>query len=490
MILSDKAQFAVDFLDLPKAAEIEDAVWEDFQIDFLNETSRGRSDNKARQIAWSFTAALDAVVDGHDFFNPGTPHVFVSMNQEESAEKIRYVKSIIEALDPAVRPRIIKDSTTGIEIANRTRFISHPQRAVRGKPRTRVYLDEKAHYREGLDREIYKGSTPAMTKGDGYIRIGSSPFGARGMFWEIHTESMRAYPGFVRSDIPWWVVRALCNDITHAKGDPLKMTTEQRVYTYGTESLIWQFENNFIEDFKQEYECEFVDESTAWISWKTIQDNQDDSLLYWHAKSIDEAIAMIPEIVLAHRESKIERVLAGGLDVGRTRDLTELVLLGKSESGSMPIRFMVSLYNVMLDDQQACFEKIFKTIPITNVLIDQNGLGRQLAEGLQRTGRATGVDFTNETKEYWAIGARLAAERLKTPIPSLRDLAYQIHSIRKTATPTMKNKYDTERNEKHHADKFWAWALAIDACNQGGITYNQLEQLGKVEGHGDRWKAP
>ena len=46
-------------------------------------------------------------------------------------------------------------------------------------------------------------------------------------------------------------------------------------------------------------------------------------------------------------------------------------------------------------------------------------------------------------------------------LPLDRDLAYQIHSIRrlKTASGT-KNKYDTEGNEKHHADKFWALALA------------------------------
>ena len=26
--------------------------------------------------------------------------------------------------------------------------------------------------------------------------------------------------------------------------------------------------------------------------------------------------------------------------------------------------------------------------------------------------------------------------------------------------------FDTERNEKHHADKFWAWALAVWAASK------------------------
>ena len=71
------------------------------------------------------------------------------------------------------------------------------------------------------------------------------------------------------------------------------------------------------------------------------------------------------------------------------------------------------------------------------------------------------MDFTNPTKELWAVEARIQAERGAVPIPLDRDIAYQIHSIKKIITAAKHNVFDTERNEKHHADKFWAWALAI-----------------------------
>ena len=77
---TDKAAFAREFLILSEAAQIDSAEWELFQAQFLNNSTRFGVDVKARQIAWSFTAALDAVVDG--ILQPGTPHIFVSINQD------------------------------------------------------------------------------------------------------------------------------------------------------------------------------------------------------------------------------------------------------------------------------------------------------------------------------------------------------------------------------------------------------------------------
>jgi phage FluMu gp28-like protein len=111
---------------------------------------------------------------------------------------------------------------------------------------------------------------------------------------------------------------------------------------------------------------------------------------------------------------------------------------------------------------------VIKRLPFTQVLVDQNGIGMQLAEDLKKeTGKAEGVDFTSPNKELWAVEARVKAEAALTPLPMDRDLAYQIHSIKKTRTDAKNNVYDTERNEKHHADKFWSWALALWAARGG-----------------------
>jgi len=459
-----KADF-LEFIDLPLAANVPDARWEPFQIGFLNNCTRWGIDVKGRQIAWSFTAALDAVIDG--ILEPDTVHVFVSINQDEAKEKIRYARAIIDAIDPPVRPELIRDSQTELEFANASRLISHPCRPPRGKPRARIYLDEMAHYPEGMDREIYRAALPATVKGDGYIRIGSSPLGARGLFWEIAAESLRRYPGYAghRRYIPWWQVRALCRDVRVAAQIAPAMPTAERVYQLGTLALIDIFENMFLEDFCQEYECAWVDEATAWISWDLIKRNQAAEHLWWHARSTAEAAAMVPEILAAIRARRCEAAFAGGIDVGRKHDLTEFMVIGKGTTDQLPLRFSVSLNRVPYDEQQNCFQDLISRLPFTQVLIDQNGIGAQLAENLGRlTGTAKGVDFTNASKEVWAVEARVQFERGNVPIPMDRDLAYQIHSIKKKITAAKHNVFDTEGNEKHHADKFWALALALSAA--------------------------
>lgn len=455
-----KAQFAAEFIDIQEAAQVEGAAWEPFQIQYLNNMSRLAADVKSRQIAWSFTAALDAFSDSR--IDPGNPYVFVSINQDEAKEKIRYLRAIINATDAPVRPKkLLADSQTEIELDDGSRFISHPCRPVRGKPRARVYLDEIAHYPNGLDRQIYTAALPATTKG-GYLRMGSSPLGAKGLFWEIMTESMRKWPGFVKRTIPWWEVTYLCKDRKAAKQIANEMQTRERVYAFGTPALIEIFENMFLEDFQQEYECAWVDELTAWITWDVITRNQQAGHIHWHANNVDEALAMLEDVRRAIAEGRIEPALLGGLDVGRVHDLTEFAALGKTTTGQLPYRLAISLSNVEFEKQKDCFAAVINTLPFSQVLVDKNGIGMQLAEDLERlTGRAHGVDFTNATKELWAVEARLQAERNNTPLPMDRDLAYQIHSIKKKMTAAKNNTFDTERNEKHHADKFWAWALAV-----------------------------
>lgn len=465
---TNKAAFAAEFIDIEKAAEIVGARWEPFQFRMLNDTGRKSIDNKSRQIAWSFSAALDAVLDG--MFNSNTPHVFVSINREEAMEKIRYAKVIVEAIDEPARPKIIYDSKTEIELGNKSRMTSHPCKAVRGKARTRVYLDEMAHYPKELAKDIYRAALPATIKGDGYMRIGSSPTGAGGLFWELITESMKSWPGFTRNTIPWWSIRSLCNDVGMARQFAPDMTTEDRVRRYGTLALIEVFEGMFLEDFQQEFECDFVDETTAWISWEIIKRNQNADHVWFSANGVDEALSMIPLIAQAQNVGTVEPTLTAGLDVGRHRHLTELLVTGKTTTGHMPLRLRVSLDRVEYDDQQACFTQLFKALPFTSVLIDRNGIGNQLAENLEREfpGMCEGVNFTNATKELWAVQARISFERAYVPIPLDRELAYQIHSIKKRVTAAGNSTYDTEGNEKHHADQFWALALAVWA-QVGGV---------------------
>lgn len=454
--------FLIEYLDLPEATGLPDAHWETFQLRHLNNQSLLAITDKSRQVGWSWLAAAESVAVS--CIEKRTPNIFVSINKDEAAEKIRYAKAVIEALDKQVRPKLITDNAFELEFENGSRLISHPCRPVRGKARARVYLDEFAHYMR--DREIYQSAVPVITKG-GVIRIGSSPLGAGGMFWEIFAESMQPYPGYVRDTIPWWQVRALCKNTRAATIKAPGMATADRVYRYGTDRVITIYENMPLEDFQQEYECEWVDESVAWIDWDLIRRNQvesqDSKLDYLRVKTPDAALSAIDELLRMIQEGKIEPVLVGGMDIGRRHDTSEIVLLGKGTTAQIPYRLGITLDRQEFDTQAAVVDKLLDRLPISQFMIDQNGIGMQLAENAARRWgvRVQPAEFTNPNKELWAVEVKLRFQRAEIPIPTDRDFVYQVHSIKKKTTAAKNAVFDCEASEKHHADQFWALALAV-----------------------------
>ncbi len=483
---TERCDFLVQNLNLPKASGIEDAKWEHFQLDHLQDDSIFRIDDKSRQIAWSFTAAMEAVADA--ILNH-RDSIFSSINHEEAKEKIRYAKAVYENLEIGGLPKLITDNQLGLEFENGVRLTSFPATPVRGRPKSNWYGDEFAHIQR--DRQIYRGSLPIISKG-GRIRIGSSPLGASGLFWEIYTESLQKYPGYTRKKTPWWEVQAFCVNVREARKMAPFMRSAERVEMFGKDRIKAIFANLPVEDFQQEYECEFVDETTAWITWAEITANQatdkdgNDKLLCLKAEcrdsEIDAALQRIEDLADEIEAGRVEPVLALGGDIGRTRMSSEFFLVGLNSLGSFPLRLMITLNNCSFEQQEAVLRKIFTVLPVVGGEIDKNGLGMQLVENMAREFpfKVRGAQFTNETKKLWATDAKMLAQKRLVPIPVNRDLAYQIHSIKKIVSPSKNLIFDTDRNEKHHADKFWAWALALSAARREWITEDYFPIVGSV----------
>lgn len=454
---SPSLDFLLANLDLPEATGEPGATWQDFQLEHLNLNKLLAIETKSRQVGWSWTCAAEAVANAALVHR--STSIFVSINMDESKEKVRYAKTINEALARDVRLRMIGDSATEVEYANGSRIISHPCRPVRGKAKANVYLDEFAHYPK--DREIYASALPVTSRG-GLLRVGSSPLGAAGMFWEIAEQKLRPYPGYWRRSIPWWLVTGLCRNVEAARQQAPAMTTEERVTKFASMRLAEIFENMPLGDYQQEYECATVDEQIAWVPWEIIKANQEgaETLLFWQAHSVEQAFAAIEAMAADLR--KIEAAFCGGLDVGRKKDLTEITLLGKGTTGHLPYRLGVSLAGVKFDDQKAVVDRMLERLPVTLLLVDQTGLGMQMAEDLhtKHKARVEGVDFTNERKELWAVELKVRMERRALPLPLDRELVYQVHSIKRKMTEAKNAVFDVDANAKHHADKFWSLALA------------------------------
>lgn len=98
----------------------------------------------------------------------------------------------------------------------------------------------------------------------------STPLGRRGIFYEIATEAVRPYPHHSRQEVPCWHCRFFCKDVEGAKEHAPDMPSEERVAAYGAQNIVEQFESLALEDFQQEFECLFVDESYAYYPYDLI----------------------------------------------------------------------------------------------------------------------------------------------------------------------------------------------------------------------------
>jgi phage FluMu gp28-like protein len=290
---------------------------------------------------------------------------------------------------------------------------------------------------------------------------------------------MRSFPGYQRQSIPWWLIGAMCKDVKQAMTEAPFMVTEDRVCQFGTKRLVEIFENMLLDDFQQEYECSWVDENVAWIDWELIKRNQiaaqQDHLVYFRGKSVDEAFAAIDNLAQAVKSARVEMTLVGGMDIGRTHDTTEIILLGKGPTGQLPYRLGITLDRIEFDDQQNVVTYLLNQLPVTLFLIDRTGIGMQFSENMNKLfgDKAQGVHFTSDLKNLWAVEVKLRFQRGEVPIPLDRDLSYQIHSIKRITTASNNSVFDTSSNEKHHADQFWALALAVWAAR--GEVGSQLE---------------
>jgi hypothetical protein len=422
-------------------------VLDAYQIAFLDSRSRFRWVTKSRQVGFSFLMSLEALARCHLRENHTT--VFVSYNLEEAKDRILLARQVFEDLPLAYQKKLVVDSKTELVFESNSagrkvsRIISVPSKAPRGK-RGDVYLDELAHYVS--DREVYRGSTALILRSQGQLTGCSSPLGRRGIFWEIATEEIRKYPHHARQLVPWWLCRFFCLDTARAAREAPEMTTEERVERFGRPAVVEQFESLALDDFQQELEAKFVDESYSYYPYDLILPNTSEEVV------LAEDFEDVPE--------PRGRIVAG-FDVGRTRDRSELAVFEEIE-GRFTCRMLRSFAETPFAEQEATLRRMLEVLPVSRLSIDQSGIGMPLAENLARDyPQVARETFTNESKERWATEFKILLQRRDVALPRQRDVIAQIHSIKKRVLGSGKVAFDAERSSKGgHADQFWAIALA------------------------------
>ena len=158
-------------------------------------------------------------------------------------------------------------------------------------------------------------------------------------------------------------------------------------------------------------------------------------------------------------------LLFGGYDVGRKKDLGvyfELELVGDVLRQTEYRVFRNAPFRV----QSEYLYSRLNNPRLARLCVDSTGMGMMLAEYAQdRFGkyRVEAVNFSGPVKADLAMPLRASFEDRTIRIASDPEIREDLHKIRKTTTAAGNVRYEGERDENGHSDRFWALALARHA---------------------------
>jgi phage FluMu gp28-like protein len=404
-----------------------------YQRKWVKDQSRAKLWVAARQIGKSFAVAAEAVgLAGQSKCDI----LLGSTSLRQSREMQQKVQGVVTILESRAGRRLMDRQTAEeVRIAETgSRIISLPANpaTVRGFS-GHVFLDEFAWQRDS--QKIWEALYPSTTLGF-CVRITSTPQGQSNMFHALFKK------------------RAMSIHITTiydavAQGLPVDPVVLR--------------ENILDPDsWAQEYECQFLDEATAFLTYEMISDVEVDP----------EDTLWPPSLFQVRPSSSSNPIYYIGVDIGRKRDLTVIWIL-ELVGDVLWTREVIILERAAFSVQR---DALFARLPYaTRACIDSTGLGMQLAEECQeRFGRhrVEDVSFTAAVKEDMAVSLRLRIEERRIRIPSDRAVREDLHSVKKIATSAGHFRYDAERNDAGHADRFWALALA---CHAASVPESKIE---------------
>jgi phage FluMu gp28-like protein len=469
--------------------------------------------NKSRRVGWSYITSLKAVIEAIHPTSFRYQMVFVSYGMRDAAGKILDARNALMNIPEDWRKQVASDSKTSLEFwddgkKSKSQLISLPSVALRGfgtsNPWGGVCLDEFAFHAN--DASVYESALPCLARG-GLLSIGSTPLMTEGLFYEILTKTDE-FKNYIRLNIPWWFASALCTDVSTAIDEAPKMNTVDRVERFGTEILQEIFTTLPFGSFIQEFECQFTDETEAFISMKMIlactpqspneQFKYEGLSEFLNGTAVNNvAVAMneygevqFANMVAPAYDPEIHGDLYAGWDMGRKKDASIFTLIGV-KGDKKHVWMSYELKNVKFDEQRKFAKLALSSLPIRRFYIDASGLGMDFAEWAEDEFPtiAHGVQFTNETKEIMANQTYLCFDRREYVLPMDKPLHADIYSIRRTTTAMKYNRYEGSTKDSH-ADRFWSLALGTIAIQEDSNSGSKFYQgYRRAKGKSDP-KAP
>jgi phage FluMu gp28-like protein len=407
----------------------------DYQKRWVNDTSRFKIGLWSRQTGKSFSTALEAVLDCDDRV---TDWVFLSSGERQSKELMRKAKMHSEAMriycDEDISEQRTKDGTIykqlEIIFRNRSRIMALPANpdTARGHS-ANVVLDEFAFHQDS--RRIWQALFPTITRGF-KIRIISTPQGKKNKFYEIWSGN----PIYAKHRVTIHDAVAGGLPILDENGE---RTTPDYLRTALDDDEAWL----------QEYNCVFLDETTAFIPYELISQCEradlDEDENPWQGNPV-----------------------YAGLDIGRKKDLTIFWAFEKIGDVLWSLK-KIEMQNTSFSEQLDCLRGVIQELNPQRLAVDASGLGMQLGESLQEmfgVSRVELISFRNTIKEELAYTGRKHFEDHMIRIPISRRIREDIHAVKKVVTSAGNVRFNADHTKDGHSDRWWSLCLACHAAKQ------------------------
>lgn len=288
-----------------------------------------------------------------------------------------------------------------------------------------VILDEFAFH--ARSREIWAALFPVISRTGLKLRVISTPNGRGNKFHELMTAANTVWSRHV-VDIHEAVRQGLERDI-----DMLRRGMADE------------------DAWAQEYELQWLDEATAWLSHEMIAAVEDDGA------GRPEGYAGGPCFI--------------GVDIAARNDLFVLWVV-EAVGDVLWTREVTARRRISFAEQDAILDAAMARYRVVRAAMDQTGMGEKPVEDARRrwgTSRIEGVLFTAAAKLDLATALKEAVEDRTLRIPA-GDVALRadLHAIRSRVGPTGMRRLVADGDSDGHADRFWAAALAVGAARTGG----------------------
>lgn len=411
---------------------VAEAVLYPYQRRYLQDSSRFKAGMWSRQVGKTFTTTLEAVLHVLEAEAAGrvSRWTILSVSEDRALDAMDngvklHLRAIGAAFEAMSQPLDVDTRAHMVRVGRRGSYI----RAVAAKPSTargmsdNLILDEFAHHQD--NRAIWTALFPVISRPDLLLRVISTPAGRGDRFYEIMTAPDSLFSRHVVT-------------IHDAVRDGLPRNVEELRRGMG-DPTAWA----------QEFECQFVEGASAWLSYDLIDGAEDPQCVPGDAGLYQGGAVYV------------------GMDIAARGDLTVIVALERV-GDVLWLREMIEMRGESFADKLGALGRVMRGYRVVRAALDQTGLGEMpVEEARRRFGRhrVEGVLFGPGTKLDLAsaLKERMEDRRLRLP-QGHAALRTDLHSVRRVAGPSGAPRLMAEREGGSHADRFWALALACGAA--------------------------